>query len=68
MLSIDNNVMEGLIVCSPVGRIICLGSERGGKSAATIYSTIETTKLNCRKPFWYLANLLAWLPVTESTA
>ena len=64
MLSIDNNAVERSIRPLACGRknYLFVGSERGGRAAATIYSIIETARVNGREPFWYLADLLARLP------
>lgn len=64
MLSIDNNTVERSIRPLALGRrnYLFVGSDRGGRAAATIYSIVETARLNGREPFWYLADLLARLP------
>jgi len=43
---------------------IFAGSDRGGMAAATIYSLIETCKLNKINPYDYLSDVLARLPNT----
>ncbi len=40
------------------------GNDRGGKAAATIYSLIETCKLNKVNPYEYLRDVLTRLPNT----
>jgi transposase len=64
MLAIDNNGTEQLMRPLACGRknFLFVGSERGGRAAATIYSIIETARLNGLEPFSYLANLLRHLP------
>lgn len=64
MLSIDNNAVERAIRPLACGRknFLFVGSERGGRAAATIYSIIETAKVNGLEPFGYLADLLKRLP------
>lgn len=39
-----------------------MGSERGGRAAATAFSLIETCKLHAVEPFAYLADVLRRLP------
>ena len=43
---------------------IFTGSDRGGVAAATIYSLIETCKLNKINPYDYLRDVLERLPNT----
>jgi transposase len=63
MLAIDNNAVERSIRPLACGRknYLFVGSERGGRAAATIYSIIETARVNGCEPFEYLADLLTWL-------
>lgn len=65
-LSIDNNAAERLMRPITVGRsnYVFAGNDRGGKAAATIYSLIETCKLNEINPYEYLVDVLTRLPNT----
>lgn len=66
ILSIDNNAAERLMRPITVGRsnYVFAGNDRGGKAAATIYSIIETCKLNKINPYEYLVDVLTRLPNT----
>ena len=66
LLDIDNNQAERLIRPITVGRKnwTFTGSDRGGVAAATIFSLIETCKLNKINPYDYLRDVLARLPNT----
>lgn len=66
-LSIDNNSAERAIRPLAIGRNnwTFAGSDRGGKSAAIIYSLIETCKMNGINSFDYLKNVLTRLPTTK---
>jgi len=66
ILSIDNNAAERLMRPITVGRSnwMFAGNDRGGRAAATIYSLIETCKLNNINPYDYLADILTRLPNT----
>ena len=66
ILDIDNNAAERLMRPITIGRKnwIFAGSDRGGMAAATIYSLIETCKLNKINPYDYLSDILARLPNT----
>lgn len=59
-LSIDNNLAERLLRGIAVTRknFLFLGSDRGGDRAATIYTIIESAKLNGLDPEAYLATVL----------
>lgn len=63
-LEIDNNAAERAMRPVVLGRknYLFMGSKRGGQSAATIYSLIETAKLNGVDPQAWLADTLARLP------
>lgn len=58
-VSIDNNAQERLLRSHVVGRKTWYGthSERGAKTAAVLFSIIETCKLNHVNPRIYLQNL-----------
>jgi transposase len=66
-LSIDNNSAERAIRPLAIGRNnwTFAGSDRGGKSAAIIYSLIETCKMNSINGFDYLKDVLTRLPRTK---
>ena len=66
VLSIDNNAAERLMKPVAIGRknYLHAGNDRGGKAAATIYSLIESCKLNNMNPYQYLRDVLAKLPNT----
>lgn len=59
-VSIDNNAQERLLRSHVVGRKTWYGthSERGAKTAAVLFSIIETCKLNGVNPREYLKNLV----------
>ena len=60
-LELDNNTAERSIRPIALGRknYLFMGSERGGKSAAIIYSLIETAKLNNVDPCAWLSFVLS---------
>ncbi len=60
-LEIDNNAAERALRAVALGRknYLFAGSDRGGESAAPIYSLIGTAKLNGIDPENYLRNVLA---------
>lgn len=64
-LEIDNNRSERCIKGIVLGRknYMFMGSVRGGKAAAIIYSLIETAKQNDVDPVAYLADVLARIPI-----
>jgi transposase len=59
-LSIDNNMAERLLRGIAISRknFLFLGSDSGGDKAASIYTIIETAKLNGLNPEAYLATVL----------
>lgn len=59
-IEIDNNIAERAMRPIALGRknYLFAGSDRGGKTAATFYSLIETCKLNNINPQEYLADVL----------
>jgi len=63
-LEIDNNRSERCIKGIVLGRknYLFMGSVRGGKAAAIIYSLIETCKQNGVDPVAYLADVLTRIP------
>jgi hypothetical protein len=60
-LEIDNNAAERSLRAVALGRknYLFAGSDRGGESAAAIYSLIGTAKLNGIDPESYLRNVLS---------
>jgi transposase len=60
-LEIDNNAAERALRVVALGRknFLFAGSDRGGESAAAIYSLIGTAKLNDLNPESYLRNVLS---------
>jgi transposase len=60
-LSLDNNPAERALRGVAIGRknYLFAGSDRGGERAATMYSLIETAKLNGLDPEAYLRDVLA---------
>jgi transposase len=60
-LEIDNNAAERALRAVALGRknFLFAGSDRGGESAAAIYSLIGTAKLNGINPESYLRNVLS---------
>ena len=58
---LTNNAAERALRCVPLGRkawLFC-GSDRGGQRAATVYSLIQTCRLNDVDPQAWLADVLA---------
>lgn len=60
-LEVDNNAAERSLRAVALGRknYLFAGSDRGGKSAAVLYSLIGTAKLNGIDPEAYLRNVLS---------
>ena len=60
-LELDNNAAERALRAVALGRknYLFAGSDRGGESAAAIYSLIGTAKLNGIDPESYLRNVLS---------
>jgi transposase len=60
-LALDNNPAERALRGVAIGRknYLFAGSDAGGRRAATMYSLIETAKLNGINPQHYLADVLA---------
>jgi hypothetical protein len=63
-LSIDNNLAERMLRAQTLGRKNCtfLGSDRGGRTAAVLYSLTGTCKHLGIDPFAYLQDVLRRLP------
>ena len=64
-LSIDNNVSERSVRAQAIGRknYLFVGSDRGGRTAATLYSLVGTCKRHQIDPFAYLKDVLERLAV-----
>jgi transposase len=65
VLEIDNNAAERALRVVALGRknFLFAGSDRGGESAAAIYSLIGTAKLNDLNPETYLRDVLSRIAV-----
>jgi hypothetical protein len=63
-LSYDNNVAERLVKIPAIGRknYLFVGNERGGRSAAILYSLVSSAKANGVEPFAWLRDLFTQLP------
>lgn len=59
-MSIDNNVSERSVRAQAIGRknYLLVGSGRGGRTAATLYSLVGSYKLHHIDPFAYLKDVL----------
>lgn len=68
-IEIDNNAAERAMRSIAVGRKNWLfaGSDRGGDTAAAMYSLIETAKLNNINPWKYLQKVLGTIQDHNST-
>ena len=66
-LDIDNNAAERAMRPIAIGRknYLFVGSNRGGHTAAVIYSLIESAKRHKLNPFEYLHDILQKLPDTK---
>jgi hypothetical protein len=63
-LSIDNNVSERGVRAQAIRRknYLFVGSDRGGRTAATLYSLVGSCRRHQLDPFAYLKNILERLP------
>ena len=63
-LTIDNNISERSVRAQAIGRknYLFVGSDRGGRTAATLYSLVGTCKRQLIDPFAYLKDILERLP------
>ena len=63
-LSFDNNTAERLVKIPAIGRknFLFVGSPRGGRSAAMLYSLVSSAKANGVEPFAWLRALFTQLP------
>ncbi len=64
ILAIDNNISENALRCVALGRKNWLfaGSDRGGKTAAVLFSMIASSKLHGVEPWSWLSDVLRRLP------
>jgi hypothetical protein len=69
-LSIDNNLAERMLRAQAIGRRnwTFLGSDRGGRTAAILYSVTGTCKHHDIDPFAYLQDVLRRLPTHPAGA
>ena len=63
-LTIDNNLSERSVRAQAIGRknYLFVGSDRGGRTAATLYSLVGGCKRHQVDPFAYLKDVLERLP------
>jgi hypothetical protein len=68
-IEIDNNAAERAMRSIAIGRKNWLfaGSDKGGETAANIYTIMETLKLNKINPWKYLSHVLAHIQDHSST-
>ena len=59
-IPIDNNVIERLLRPIAIGRknYLFFGSEKGGKTAATLYTLVQSARRNCVDVWPYLTDVL----------
>src|SRR5262249_62264740 len=63
-LSIDNNLAERMLRAQAIGRKnwLWVGSDRGGRTAAVLFSFTASCKRHDIRPFAYLRDVLGRLP------
>ena len=63
-IPIDNNVIERLLRPVAIGRknYLFFGSEKGGQTAATLYTLVQSARRNCVDVWPYLTDVLRRLP------
>lgn len=68
-LAIDNNAAENALRGIAIGRknFLFVGSDRGGRAAATLYSLVRSAKRHDLDPFIYLRDLFLRIPTHPST-
>ena len=68
-LAIDNNLIERLLRPVAVGRknYLFFGSEKGGQTAATLYTLVQSARRNCVDVWPYLTDVLRCLPAILPT-
>lgn len=66
-IEIDNNLIERLLRPIAVGRknFLFFGSERGGQTAATLYTLVQSARRNCVDVWPYLTDVLRRLPAID---
>ncbi len=59
-IRIDNNVIERLLRPVAIGRknFLFFGSEKGGQTAATLYTLVQSARRNCVDVWPYLTDVL----------
>ena len=59
-IAIDNNIIERLLRPVAIGRknFLFFGSEKGGKTAATLYTLVQSARRNCVDVWPYLTDVL----------
>jgi hypothetical protein len=68
-IPIDNNLIERLLRPIAVGRknYLFFGSEKGGQTAATLYTLVQSARRNCVDVWPYLTDVLRRLPAIPPT-
>jgi len=68
-IAIDNNLIERLLRPVAVGRknYLFFGSEKGGQTAATLYTLVQSARRNCVDVWPYLTDVLRRLPAIPPT-
>jgi len=68
-LAIDNNAAENALRGIAIGRknFLFVGSDRGGRAAATLYSLVRSAKRHALDPFIYLRDLFLRIPTHPGT-
>jgi transposase len=68
-IPIDNNLIERLLRPVAVGRknYLFFGSEKGGQTAATLYTLVQSARRNCVDVWPYLTDVLRRLPAIPPT-
>ena len=66
---IDNNTIERLLRPVAIGRknYLFFGSEKGGQTAATLYTLVQSARRNCVDVWPYLTDVLRRLPAIDPT-
>lgn len=67
-IPIDNNLVENAIRPFVIGRKNWLFSDtaKGARASATLYTLIESAKLNGQEPYWYLRAVFEKLPESKT--
>jgi transposase/uncharacterized coiled-coil protein SlyX len=66
-IPIDNNIIERLLRPVAIGRknFLFFGSEKGGQTAATLYTLVQSARRNCVNVWPYLTDVLRRLPAID---